>query len=206
MSQPKIKRRVGRYEVGRTIGEGTFAKVKFARNSETGEPVALKILDKEKVLKHKMAEQVCLVKFFLWQIVCFSLLYVSQEKLMQYALSMFVFQLLSGKICPFFPLLHPINFFYFIYMLTIRKSVPVLSQISKIAFVLTDQAGDWDNETYQASKCRSIIWGPSLSLHRLLQAICCMLILRISLSLHPSLPYGSSNACKSYLKWHLISK
>ncbi|KAL5134334.1 GTPase LSG1-2 [Glycine soja] len=41
-----------------TIGEGTFAKVKLARNSETGEPVALKILDKEKVLKHKMAEQV----------------------------------------------------------------------------------------------------------------------------------------------------
>lgn len=58
MNQPKIKRRVGKYEVGRTIGEGTFAKVKFARNSETGEPVALKILDKEKVLKHKMSEQV----------------------------------------------------------------------------------------------------------------------------------------------------
>ncbi|KAG8495194.1 hypothetical protein CXB51_012864 [Gossypium anomalum] len=58
MSQPKIKRRVGKYEVGRTIGEGTFAKVKFARNTETGEPVALKILDKEKVLKHKMAEQI----------------------------------------------------------------------------------------------------------------------------------------------------
>ncbi|XP_021892644.1 CBL-interacting serine/threonine-protein kinase 3 isoform X2 [Carica papaya] len=58
MSQPKVKRRVGKYEVGRTIGEGTFAKVKFARNSETGEPVALKILDKEKVLKHKMAEQI----------------------------------------------------------------------------------------------------------------------------------------------------
>ncbi|PNY01619.1 CBL-interacting serine/threonine-protein kinase 3 [Trifolium pratense] len=58
MSQPKIKRRVGIYEVGRTIGEGTFAKVKFARNSQTNEPVALKILDKEKVLKHKMAEQI----------------------------------------------------------------------------------------------------------------------------------------------------
>ncbi|KAI4382170.1 hypothetical protein MLD38_008168 [Melastoma candidum] len=58
MNQSKIKRRVGKYEVGRTIGEGTFAKVKFARNSETGEPVALKILDKEKVLKHKMAEQI----------------------------------------------------------------------------------------------------------------------------------------------------
>ncbi|CAE6013649.1 unnamed protein product [Arabidopsis arenosa] len=54
----QVKRRVGKYEVGRTIGEGTFAKVKFARNSETGEPVALKILDKDKVLNHKMAEQV----------------------------------------------------------------------------------------------------------------------------------------------------
>lgn len=58
MNQAKIKRRVGKYEIGRTIGEGTFAKVKFARNSETGEPVAIKILDKDKVLKHKMAEQV----------------------------------------------------------------------------------------------------------------------------------------------------
>ncbi|KAB2093511.1 hypothetical protein ES319_A02G098000v1 [Gossypium barbadense] len=58
MNQPKIKGRVGKYQVGRTIGEGTFAKVKFARNSKTGEPVALKILDKDKVLKHKMAEQI----------------------------------------------------------------------------------------------------------------------------------------------------
>ncbi|CAN6465563.1 unnamed protein product [Victoria cruziana] len=50
--------RVGKYEVGRTIGEGNFAKVKFARNVETGESVAIKILDKEKVLKHKMIGQV----------------------------------------------------------------------------------------------------------------------------------------------------
>jgi serine/threonine protein kinase len=54
----KVKRRVGKYELGRTIGEGTFAKVRFAKNTETGEPVAVKILDKEKVLRHKMAEQV----------------------------------------------------------------------------------------------------------------------------------------------------
>lgn len=54
----KVKRRVGKYELGRTIGEGTFAKVKFARNSETGEPVAIKIIDKEKVLKHKLVEQI----------------------------------------------------------------------------------------------------------------------------------------------------
>ncbi|KAL6518720.1 CBL-interacting serine/threonine-protein kinase 3 [Orobanche hederae] len=58
MNQPQIKRRIGKYEIGRTIGEGTFAKVKFARNSENGQPVAIKILDKDKVLKHKMAEQI----------------------------------------------------------------------------------------------------------------------------------------------------
>jgi serine/threonine protein kinase len=58
MSTTKVKRRVGKYELGRTIGEGTFAKVRFAKNTETGEPVAIKILDKEKLLKHKMVEQV----------------------------------------------------------------------------------------------------------------------------------------------------
>ncbi|XP_022140022.1 CBL-interacting serine/threonine-protein kinase 23-like isoform X2 [Momordica charantia] len=50
--------RVGKYELGRTLGEGNFAKVKFARNPETGENVAIKILDKEKVLKHKMIGQI----------------------------------------------------------------------------------------------------------------------------------------------------
>ncbi|XP_023533187.1 CBL-interacting serine/threonine-protein kinase 3 isoform X1 [Cucurbita pepo subsp. pepo] len=58
VNQPKVKRLVGKYEIGRTIGEGTFAKVKIAKNSENGEHVAIKILDKEKVLKHKMAEQI----------------------------------------------------------------------------------------------------------------------------------------------------
>ncbi|XP_027184799.1 CBL-interacting serine/threonine-protein kinase 23 isoform X7 [Coffea eugenioides] len=52
------KTRVGRYELGKTLGEGTFAKVKFARNIETGENVAIKILDKEKILKHKMIGQI----------------------------------------------------------------------------------------------------------------------------------------------------
>ncbi|GAA0159980.1 non-receptor serine/threonine protein kinase [Lithospermum erythrorhizon] len=50
--------RVGRYELGRTLGEGTFAKVKFAKNVETAEHVAIKILDKDKVLKHKMIAQI----------------------------------------------------------------------------------------------------------------------------------------------------
>ncbi|CAA7406887.1 unnamed protein product [Spirodela intermedia] len=50
--------RVGKYELGRTLGEGTFAKVKLARNVVTGENVAIKILDKEKILKHKMIGQI----------------------------------------------------------------------------------------------------------------------------------------------------
>nr|TKW01453.1 hypothetical protein SEVIR_8G181725v2 [Setaria viridis] len=49
---------VWNYELGRTIGKGTFAKFKLARNIQTGEFVAIKILDKEKVLKHKMVEQI----------------------------------------------------------------------------------------------------------------------------------------------------
>lgn len=50
--------RVGKYEMGKTLGEGTFAKVKVARHIETGMSVAIKILDKEKILKHKMVEQI----------------------------------------------------------------------------------------------------------------------------------------------------
>ncbi|RRT60461.1 hypothetical protein B296_00009598, partial [Ensete ventricosum] len=50
--------RVGRYELGRTLGEGSFAKVKYARDVRTGNSFAIKILDKQQVLRHKMVEQV----------------------------------------------------------------------------------------------------------------------------------------------------
>ncbi|XP_020592666.1 CBL-interacting protein kinase 24 isoform X2 [Phalaenopsis equestris] len=53
-----VMRKVGKYEVGRTIGEGTFAKVKFARNTETGEAVAMKVLAKSTILKHRMVNQI----------------------------------------------------------------------------------------------------------------------------------------------------
>ncbi|KAG8369167.1 hypothetical protein BUALT_Bualt15G0123100 [Buddleja alternifolia] len=53
-----VVRKVGKYEVGRTIGEGTFAKVKFAQNTETGESVAMKVLDRSTIIKHKMVDQV----------------------------------------------------------------------------------------------------------------------------------------------------
>ncbi|CAL1359184.1 unnamed protein product [Linum trigynum] len=54
----KVARKVGKYEVGRTIGEGTFAKVKFARNMETGESVAIKVMAKSTILKNKMVDQI----------------------------------------------------------------------------------------------------------------------------------------------------
>ncbi|KAG0461255.1 hypothetical protein HPP92_021552 [Vanilla planifolia] len=53
-----VLRKVGKYEVGRTIGEGTFAKVKFAQNTETGESVAMKVLDRATIIRHKMADQI----------------------------------------------------------------------------------------------------------------------------------------------------
>ncbi|KAK7347525.1 hypothetical protein VNO80_22057 [Phaseolus coccineus] len=54
----KVRRKIGKYEVGRTIGEGTFAKVKFAINSETGESVAIKVMAKTTILQHRMVEQI----------------------------------------------------------------------------------------------------------------------------------------------------
>lgn len=53
-----MMKKVGKYEVGRTIGEGTFAKVKFAQNRETGESVAMKVMAKSTILKHKMVNQI----------------------------------------------------------------------------------------------------------------------------------------------------
>ncbi|XP_059287272.1 CBL-interacting serine/threonine-protein kinase 24-like [Lycium ferocissimum] len=54
----KVKRKLGKYELGRTIGEGAFSKVKFARNTENGENVAIKILEKSTILKNQMVEQI----------------------------------------------------------------------------------------------------------------------------------------------------
>lgn len=65
LEMKKVKRKLGKYEVGRTIGEGTFAKVKFARNTENGENVAIKVLAKSTILKHRMVEQVLKYTSFL---------------------------------------------------------------------------------------------------------------------------------------------
>ncbi|XAR62922.1 Non-specific serine/threonine protein kinase [Bertholletia excelsa] len=49
---------VGRYEIGKTLGEGSFTKVKYAKNIETGESFAIKMIDRGRVLRHKMVERI----------------------------------------------------------------------------------------------------------------------------------------------------
>ena len=51
-------KRVGKYEIGRTLGEGTFGKVKHGVNVETNEHVAIKVLDKDKIQKQNMGNQI----------------------------------------------------------------------------------------------------------------------------------------------------
>ncbi|XP_078437560.1 CBL-interacting serine/threonine-protein kinase 6-like [Wolffia australiana] len=48
----------GKYEIGRQLGHGTFAKVYLARHVDTGEHVALKVVPKDKIFKAGMMEQV----------------------------------------------------------------------------------------------------------------------------------------------------
>ncbi|CAM9001055.1 hypothetical protein QQ045_000950 [Rhodiola kirilowii] len=48
----------GKYELGRLLGTGTFAKVYHARNLQNGKSVAMKVVGKEKVIKVGMTEQV----------------------------------------------------------------------------------------------------------------------------------------------------
>ncbi|GAV90949.1 Pkinase domain-containing protein/NAF domain-containing protein [Cephalotus follicularis] len=47
-----------RYELGRLLGRGTFAKVYHARNLKSGQSVAIKIIDKEKVLRVGLIDQI----------------------------------------------------------------------------------------------------------------------------------------------------
>lgn len=47
-----------RYELGKLLGQGTFAKVYHARNLKNNMSVAIKVIDKEKVLKVGMIDQI----------------------------------------------------------------------------------------------------------------------------------------------------
>ena len=52
------EKRIGNYILGRTIGEGTFGKVKLGTHTLTGEKVAIKILVKEKIIDVADVERV----------------------------------------------------------------------------------------------------------------------------------------------------
>ncbi|KAK4274902.1 hypothetical protein QN277_018063 [Acacia crassicarpa] len=49
---------MGRYELGRLLGQGTFAKVYYARSTLTNQSVAVKLIDKDKVMKSGQAEHI----------------------------------------------------------------------------------------------------------------------------------------------------
>lgn len=49
---------VGKYRLGRTVGEGAFAKVRLAVDADTGGSVAVKVIPKDAVTKHNLAYQV----------------------------------------------------------------------------------------------------------------------------------------------------
>jgi 5'-AMP-activated protein kinase catalytic alpha subunit len=55
---------LGRYEIGRTLGEGNFGKVKYARHIGTGGHFAIKILDRSKILSLRIDDQVYIIEFF----------------------------------------------------------------------------------------------------------------------------------------------
>jgi len=48
----------GKYELGRMLGHGTFAKVYLSRHLQTGKSVAMKVVGKEKVIRVGMMEQI----------------------------------------------------------------------------------------------------------------------------------------------------
>ncbi|KAJ9699949.1 hypothetical protein PVL29_005682 [Vitis rotundifolia] len=49
---------LGKYELGRTLGEGNFGKVKYAKDIESGKGFAVKILEKKRILDLKIADQI----------------------------------------------------------------------------------------------------------------------------------------------------
>ena len=47
-----------KYEIGKLLGQGTFAKVYHARNIVTSQSVAIKVIDKDKIFKVGLMEQI----------------------------------------------------------------------------------------------------------------------------------------------------
>ena len=54
----KIDQRIGAYNIIRTLGEGSFGKVKLAVHRSTGQKVALKIIARKKLISRDMVGRV----------------------------------------------------------------------------------------------------------------------------------------------------
>jgi serine/threonine protein kinase len=50
-------KKIGKYELGKTLGKGTFSKVKYGVDVETNQASAIKIIDKQQLAKEHMEEQ-----------------------------------------------------------------------------------------------------------------------------------------------------
>eukprot|EP00993_Chasmostoma_nieuportense_P000442 NODE_1408_length_1516_cov_251.371490_g1333_i0.p1 GENE.NODE_1408_length_1516_cov_251.371490_g1333_i0~~NODE_1408_length_1516_cov_251.371490_g1333_i0.p1 ORF type:complete len:442 (+),score=97.45 NODE_1408_length_1516_cov_251.371490_g1333_i0:65-1390(+) len=50
-------KKIGKYELGKTLGKGTFSKVKYGVDVESNLPFAIKIIDKQQLAKEHMEEQ-----------------------------------------------------------------------------------------------------------------------------------------------------
>jgi 5'-AMP-activated protein kinase catalytic alpha subunit len=58
---------LGKYELGKTLGEGNFGKVKFAKDVDSGQSFAVKILEKKRITNLNIAEQVLVLPYFFFQ-------------------------------------------------------------------------------------------------------------------------------------------
>lgn len=56
--QKKTEQRIGAYQIIRTLGEGSFGKVKLAVHRVTNQQVALKIIARKKLISRDMAGRV----------------------------------------------------------------------------------------------------------------------------------------------------
>ena len=54
----RVGQRIGQYAVKRTLGEGSFGKVKLAVHRVSGQEVALKIISRKKLISRDMAGRV----------------------------------------------------------------------------------------------------------------------------------------------------
>ncbi|KAK1390299.1 Non-specific serine/threonine protein kinase [Heracleum sosnowskyi] len=58
VNEQKKEMQVGKYELGRTLGEGNFGKVKYAKNLDSGHSFAVKILEKTRIVDHRIIDQI----------------------------------------------------------------------------------------------------------------------------------------------------